>query len=99
MIKLTNETKTIEDSKFLKDKSKIGTKVDNSYSLSIVDENNIVLKRGEKTLAYYGDIHSAFKRGLSIAIKGSTEALSLEKVLETIDSFHKAVDELKTKEK
>ena len=75
--------------------NKKGVEVDSTIYLERLDSNNLVLKEGENILAYYGDVRTALRRSLSYAIKGSTEALSLETILSTIKHIDEAIDELK----
>ena len=93
MIKLTDETKTIDkDSKHLKK----GEIVDNSLYLVRIDSNNLALKRGDTVENYFGDVRVALKRSLNYAIKGSSVALSLESMLNTINGMDEAINELKS---
>ena len=88
MIKLSNETRTV------KVKSKhheVGDIVDNSVYLEALDSNNLVLKRGDTILGYFGDVQTAFKRSLNYIIKGSDEELTLERITKQIDELHKAI--------
>ncbi len=94
MIQITDEVKTVTDNKFLKDKSKIGTIVDNSLYLVRIDENNLALQRGGKPLNYFGDVRTALKRSLNYAIKGSKEKLTLEFILETVQYMDKKIEEI-----
>ena len=85
MIQLTNETKV----------NKKGETVDNSLYLVRVDSNNLALKRGETIEAYWGDVRTALTRSLNYAIKGSSEALTLENILKVVKSMDETVKTLK----
>ena len=98
MIQITNETKLIKDSKFLKDKSTIGQEVDNSLTLERLDKNNLVLKRAGNPINYFGDVRVALTRSLNYAIKGSEVALSLEFILKTIDTMDNRIKQLEDTE-
>ena len=84
MIQLTQATYT----------NKNGVDSDASLYLDRADVHNLVLKRGETVLAYFGDVRTALKRSLNYAIKGSTEALSLENILSMIEDMDKRIDGL-----
>ena len=91
MIQLTNETRVVDkDNKV----NKKGDVVDNSLYLVKVDNNNLALKRGDVTVNYFGDVRVALKRSINYAIKGSSEALTLEMIAKKITSIHKAIDAL-----
>ena len=92
MIKLSDETKTIT----IKSKNhNIGDIVDNSVYLDGLDSNNIVLRRGDLILNYFGDVQTALKRSLNYIVKGSNEELTLERINKQIEELHKAIEGIK----
>ena len=92
MIKLSDETKTIT----IKSKNhNIGDIVDNSVYLDGLDSNNIVLRRGDLILNYFGDVQTALKRSLNYIVKGSNEELTLERINKQIEELHKAIEGMK----
>ena len=98
MIKLTDETRVIKDSKFLKDKSQVGKEVDDSLYLERLDKNNSILRRGDNVENSFADVRVALTRSLNYAIKGSSVALSLESIIETINGMDEAISKLECKE-
>ena len=86
MIKLTTETKINQ---------KTNEEVDNSLYLVRIDANNLALKRGDRTLNYFGDVRTALIKSLNYAIKGSEVALSLEFILNAIHSLDKSIETLR----
>ncbi len=92
MIKLSDEKRTLtKDTKYLK----TGDIVDNSVYLEVLDSNNLVLKRGDTVLNYFGDVQTALKRSLNYIIKGSNEELTLKRIEQQIIELHKVIKELK----
>lgn len=75
--------------------NKKGVEVDATIYLERLDSNNLVIKEGKDILAYYGDVRTALRRSLNYAIKGSTEALSLETILSTVKRIDEAINKLK----
>ena len=86
MIKLTTSTGINQKTK---------KEFDNSLYLVRIDSNNLALKRGDKTLNYFGDVRTALTESLNYAIKGSDVALLLELMLDSIYSFDKSIKTLK----
>lgn len=99
MIKLTDETRIVKDSSTLKDKTLIGTEVDDSLYLVRIDKHNLALRRGGNVEGYFGDVRTALKRSLNYAIKGSDEALTLDFILQTVQKLDKRIEELECNEK
>ena len=92
MIKLSDEQKVIEkDSK----NHKKGDVVDFSVYLERLDANNLVLKRGDTILNYFGDVQTALKRSLNYIVKGSEKELTLLRIEQQIKELHEAIDNLK----
>ena len=92
MIKLSDETRVVTT------KSKhheIGDIVDNSVYLDSLDSNNVVLKRGDYIMGYFGDVQTALKRSLNYIVKGSNEELTLERINKQIEELHKAIEGMK----
>jgi hypothetical protein len=86
MIRLTDETKI----------DKNGREVNNSLFLVRIDSNNLALQRAGKTENYFGDVRIALNRSLNYVIKGSQTALSLEFILDAIQSLDGHIQELKS---
>lgn len=76
-------------------KNKKGVEIDSTIYLERLDSNNLVIKEGENILAYYGDVRTALRRSLNYAIKGSTEALSLETIVSAVKRIDEAINKLK----
>ena len=93
MITLVEKTKKIKKMPF-GENLKVGEVVDASITLSILDSNNLVLKEGEHVLGYFGDVRTAFKKSLDFVIKGSTEELVVESVLDAISALDAKIDSL-----
>ena len=72
-----------------------GKKVDNTLFLVRVDSNNLALMRGETIENYFGDVRTALTRSLNYAIKGSSEALTLENILKVVESMDETIKTLK----
>ena len=86
MIRLTTATRINQ---------KTGEEMDDSIYLSRLDSNNLVLRRGEKLEGYFGDVRTALKRSYNYAIKGSSEALTLESILTITQDMDDRIEQLK----
>ena len=75
--------------------NKKGIEVDATVYLDKIDDNNLILKQGEDTLAYFGDVRTALKRSLNYIVKGSEDELTLIRVLQQIIYLDNAINELK----
>ena len=86
MIRLTTATKANQ---------KTGAEMDDSLYMVRIDSNNLALRRGDKVEAYYGDVRTALTRAYNYAIKGSSEALTLESILAITLDMDNNIKELK----
>ena len=94
MVQLTKNTKV----------NKAGEVVNDSLYLIQFDSRNLAIVRGERNSngrysssqiqGYYGDVKSALKAAINIAIKTDPALLKLETVLKRIDDMEKRINTL-----
>ncbi len=94
MIKLTNTTA----------KNKSGEIIDTSLYLIHFDSRNLAIVRGRRSSSgrysssqiqgYYGDVKTALKAAINIAIKSEPIVTSPETILQRIDSLEKHIKKL-----
>lgn len=75
-------------------KNKQGKDIDATMYLERLDNNNLVLKQGDRILAYYGDVKTALTRSLNYAIKDSDTQLNLENILNIVKSMDESIKQL-----
>ena len=93
MIKLTDEVRIV--TKKTKH-NEVGDEVDHSLYIERLDDNNLVIKRGNTILNYFGDVRTCISRSLNYAVKGSSVALSIESMMQTIESMDSTIKQLRS---